>query len=219
MNKTWYLNDTADLSIRANQWITAAQNSRANGSTYDQVKQSKLPYANAYWWLYEYKQGQGYQEIIDLVGKYYTHPAVQSNKDDLEHQRLARIAGFWVPGRRPGIPNSKPYTKKDKTDAVPAQEDSAQNPSVFTGNSVVRNPPSPVQAVHPSPGPLLNQAMATVEASDFARLIDVSSLSTPKVWAVVVAILQAASRDSRTDQDQEVLNDSIQVLLPLTKSE
>lgn len=182
--------------------------------TSDYINQHYKHLKNAWWWMKEYNQGNSELDIRELV-RYFAdanEPESQHycDKDSWRHQRVARIAGYWVPGRKPGALN-KPKTSGTVTGSNWVPSAQALNPTPAPVAT-----PAPNQVMQMTTGAVgVTQSGPSFQPEELANLLDTSSMSTQDIWKAVVCILTSAKSDQRDEEDLVTIREVIDVLTPL----
>jgi hypothetical protein len=199
-SNNWYqgrkIADIANMALRnVNTVLGKAQ----YGNSPADIVASDKSLRSAVWWLFEYKNGQAHDEISNLCQSHLSDPD-WAKKDDYNHQRIAKIAGFWVPGRPKGSKN-KP---KQGTATVTEHTVPMPSPASIT----------PMQMASAVPTPAAD-APQDFDPAKLSTMIDTSSMSMSVVWGSVVTLLMAAERNDRPEEDKVILRDTISVLKEL----
>jgi len=174
----------------------------------------------ALWWLNFYKGGTAKQEVKDLVFSFSASTKYPSRLD-VTHQRIARIAGYWVPGRRPGVPN-KPKPDPDPASThqlnpspvLPAVSDGYGNTPTTSSNLWSRSQPAPT--INYKAIQSWAQSLDTLSNPDYT----LSAVPTRELWDLVCKLLVSAGRHvgTRSALEHEVIKDTYLVLRELSEA-
>ncbi len=207
-SNNWYQGrKIADIANRAITNINQVLFEHQQGFSPDHIWGKNRSLKSACWWLFEYKNGQAHDEIKNLCQAYLSD-SNWAEKDHYDHQRLAKIAGFWVPGRPKGSKN------KPKEPAPVVSVDI---------ESTAKNMP-PIHVTLPSAAPMQMAQAVPAQTTDapqdfdpakLSTMIDTSAMSMSVIWGSVATLLMAAERNDRPEEDKVILRETISVLKEL----
>jgi hypothetical protein len=199
-SNNWYQGrKIADIANMALTNINQVLYEHQQGFSPDYIWGKNRGLKSACWWMFDYVNGTRQDEIKSLCQNYLSDPS-WAEKNNYDHQRIAKIAGFWVPGRPKGSKN------KPKQGTATVTEHTVPMPSPASI--------APMQMASAVPAPAAD-APQDFDPAKLSTMIDTSSMSMSVVWGSVVTLLMAAERNDRPEEDKVILRDTISVLKEL----